>query len=205
MSHISPARTDPRILRTRQALYDALLALVTTQPYDAITVQAITDHAGVRRATFYMHFKNKEELLASVVRQHFEEVVHQIEASAAEDDFARKSTALPFIILFRHVAHHHAAYRALMHSPAAYAVIKQLRDTIAAYIKEQLLLRRPAESLPLPIDILAQFVAGAEMSMLTWWAENDAPHPAEFTAEAAHRLTLFGLQGVLGFDESLLE
>jgi AcrR family transcriptional regulator len=55
---------DPRITRTRQLLVDSLLRVVSTKPFDSVTVQDITKDATVNRATFYAHFKDKYELVS---------------------------------------------------------------------------------------------------------------------------------------------
>jgi AcrR family transcriptional regulator len=54
---------DRRVVRTRTALYDALVALVRRKDYEQITVQDILNEANVGRATFYAHFTSKDELL----------------------------------------------------------------------------------------------------------------------------------------------
>jgi AraC-like DNA-binding protein len=63
--------TDPRVLRSRRALGDALVELLHEQRFDDITVQDILDRAGVGRATFYAHYRNKEDVLHSGVEQLF--------------------------------------------------------------------------------------------------------------------------------------
>jgi AcrR family transcriptional regulator len=60
-----PQKTDPRIVRTRQALRQALLELISEHGYQNITVKAIAKRAGLNRTTFYLHFQNKEDLLNS--------------------------------------------------------------------------------------------------------------------------------------------
>jgi AcrR family transcriptional regulator len=55
---------DPRITRTRQLLVDSLLRVLSTKPFDSVTVQDITTDATVNRATFYAHFKDKYELVS---------------------------------------------------------------------------------------------------------------------------------------------
>ena len=47
-------KIDRRILRTRDALGDALVALMREKEFDDITVQEVLDRAGVGRATFYV-------------------------------------------------------------------------------------------------------------------------------------------------------
>ena len=56
-------KTDRRIQRTRQSLRTALLELIKEKDYDAISIEEITERANVGRATFYLHYKDKEDLL----------------------------------------------------------------------------------------------------------------------------------------------
>ncbi|HTX79396.1 MAG TPA: helix-turn-helix domain-containing protein, partial [Longilinea sp.] len=56
-------KTDPRIERTREALRAALMALIEEKGFDAISVQDITGRARLNRATFYLHYRDKQDLL----------------------------------------------------------------------------------------------------------------------------------------------
>ncbi len=58
-----PARPDRRVRRTREALRNALLALLVERGWDDIDVQALCVRTDIGRSTFYLHFPNKEALL----------------------------------------------------------------------------------------------------------------------------------------------
>ena len=62
-------KDDRRIQRTRKALRDALYALVLDRGYDDLSVQDITDKANLGRATFYLHYREKDELLEDLLRE----------------------------------------------------------------------------------------------------------------------------------------
>jgi len=56
-------RLDERIRRTRARLGGALVALIQEKPLNDVTVQEVLDHASVGRSTFYLHFRDKNDLL----------------------------------------------------------------------------------------------------------------------------------------------
>lgn len=56
-------KEDLRILRTRKLLCNSLLELLQKKSYEKINVNDICDNAMVHRATFYNHFKDKNDLL----------------------------------------------------------------------------------------------------------------------------------------------
>ena len=60
---------DLRKERTLTLLSSSLLGLLREKPYSQISVSEICERAMVRRATFYRHFADKEELLTYLFRQ----------------------------------------------------------------------------------------------------------------------------------------
>ena len=58
---------DLRIVKTKKALSEALFSLLRKMPFDELTVNALCTEAGVRRATFYKHFKDKYDFLSYII------------------------------------------------------------------------------------------------------------------------------------------
>lgn len=65
-------KLDPRVKRTQQLLQKALIELLKEKEFHKITVQDITQHAGVNRATFYDRFEDKFALLNACVKEDFQ-------------------------------------------------------------------------------------------------------------------------------------
>jgi AcrR family transcriptional regulator len=63
--------TDPRVRRTRQLLQQSLAQLLATREFERLSVQEITDAAGLNRATFYAHYPDKFALLECMVASRF--------------------------------------------------------------------------------------------------------------------------------------
>jgi AcrR family transcriptional regulator len=66
---------DPRIRRTREQLQTSLGCLLETHDFEKISVQDITDAAGVNRATFYAHYPDKFALLECMVADRFQSLL----------------------------------------------------------------------------------------------------------------------------------
>ncbi len=75
-------KLDPRVRRTRQSLEQAFTDVLKEKGFQAITVQDITQRAGVNRATFYAHFSDKYALLDYSIRQGFVQVIEKRMLSA---------------------------------------------------------------------------------------------------------------------------
>src|SRR5258708_39616106 len=58
--------TDPRVLRSRQMLMESLLRLLSRKEFADISIQEITDEATLNRATFYLHYPDKNALLQAM-------------------------------------------------------------------------------------------------------------------------------------------
>lgn len=54
---------DRRILKTRSVIKESLTVLMKEKPFDKITIKDITDKANINRATFYLHYMDKYDLL----------------------------------------------------------------------------------------------------------------------------------------------
>src|SRR3984885_6778263 len=62
-------RVDPRVMRTRKLIRDALTSLLAEKSFEAITVQDVAERATINRATFYAHYTDKFALLDALVRE----------------------------------------------------------------------------------------------------------------------------------------
>ncbi|HSJ89235.1 MAG TPA: TetR/AcrR family transcriptional regulator [Anaerolineales bacterium] len=71
LSTFPKEKLDPRVIRTRQLLEQAFLGVASEKGFQAVSVQDITERAGVNRATFYAHFPDKYALLDYSIRQGF--------------------------------------------------------------------------------------------------------------------------------------
>lgn len=64
---------DKRVQRTKIDLYNALFELLKQKKYEQITIKDIIEFAGYSRGTFYIHYKQKDDLLNEIINYLFKE------------------------------------------------------------------------------------------------------------------------------------
>jgi AcrR family transcriptional regulator len=187
---------DRRLTRTRRSLEDALMALVTQKNYEAISVQDIVNQANVGRATFYLHYRDKDDLLLKSLKTMFDELVEHIgpvPKRATPDD------AAPVKLLIEHVAANRERYRFLVSSASTSSMMRRVRNYIAAHFERRLKMIAPKPA-RLPLNIASAYLAGALISLLIWWLEQEKP-PAPIEIEGIfRRMALVGAIDALGLD-----
>src|SRR5258708_28119631 len=67
----STKKVDPRVKRTRHLLQQAFVELMHEKGISASSIQDIAERATLNRATFYIHFDDKYQLLDSIVQEQF--------------------------------------------------------------------------------------------------------------------------------------
>ncbi len=194
-------KTDPRIERTQQMLWAALMRLIEEKGFDAISVGDITKQAGLNRATFYLHYRDKQDLLI----QGSETVLNRLVALGGPVDPGNLKLDEPprqLVVLFSHVAEHADFYRVVLGKTGVPAFVDRLRDYAAQVGRERIVQIRliyPDAKPILDDEFVSQFMAGALLGLITWWLENNMPHSPEYMADRFGWLSIAGAYPMLGF------
>lgn len=86
--------TDPRILRSRRMLMESLGKLLTQKEFNDISIQEIADEATLNRATFYLHYPDKNALLQAMTAARFRELIERRSLAFSDCDGALRAIAL---------------------------------------------------------------------------------------------------------------
>lgn len=188
---------DRRVQRTRQLLRDALVALILERGYEAVTVQNILDRANLGRSTFYLHYRNKEELLLSG----FEQLRLALDApvprgSTATED-RRQDGADYSLALFRHAASYHRLYKAMVGKESGHLFLSHLHTHLSVSVRQHLAaLPADGRRAVVPLEVAVQYLVSSLLGLLTWWLDEDLPYPAEEMDGLFKRLTAPGLTSI---------
>src|SRR5690242_17923794 len=88
------ATTDPRILRSRRMLMDSLERLLKNKEFEDISVQEIADEATLNRATFYLHYPDKNALLQAMTESRFRDLIKRRSITFTDCNGALRAIAL---------------------------------------------------------------------------------------------------------------
>lgn len=184
---MSQKKTDRRVIRTRRLLRDALMELILEKGYDAVTVQDIAERANVGRATLYLHYRGgKEELLLSNLEEIYDELVDRIKPVKSDSSLNGDHRASR--VAFEHAAEHQDLYLVILHGQGAGAIEQRIRKYMAGVIQSDL--EKMSSNSTVPVEIVANFLAGSLITLITWWLENGMPYSAAQMADLYAQLTL---------------
>src|SRR5579859_7387649 len=86
--------TDPRILRSRRMLMEALARLLSKKEFADVSVQEIADEATLNRATFYLHYPDKNALLQAMTESRFRDLIERRAITFTDCSGALRAIAL---------------------------------------------------------------------------------------------------------------
>lgn len=185
----SKKKLDARVQRTRDALGDALIALMQEKPFDTITVQDVLDRAHVSRSTFYTHYSDKDDLLMSDAEEFFEALSMALSQHGDKSD-----RVFPVREFFAHLSDVQPFFKALVKSGKYHENMELAHGHFARGIERRLAELPRGKAIPAnQLPAIAFAHAGALLSLLSWWLDRGMREsPAEMD-ELFHRMVWNGL------------
>ncbi|BAU81257.1 asuR2 protein [Streptomyces laurentii] len=166
---------DPRARRTRALLRAAVLDLSTEKDLDSITMSDIAQRAEVNRATVYLHYKDREDLLLDATESTMEGVVEAARACRLSVDTHALPDATPthLISLFAQVDQHRAVYRQMLGEDGSARCATRLEHLLAQAWFEQLTAEPPGSPHETALQVRAHFLSGAVLAVIGRWTRGD--------------------------------
>jgi AcrR family transcriptional regulator len=168
-------RPSRQAQKTRGALLQAFNALVLERRYDDIRIADIIGRADVGRSTFYMHFRDKDDLL----RQSLSGILSILADAADEDCDMRKLQ-----IVLDHFRDNLQRARGMLNGPVSPKVVEVLGGLIAERLAARNAGREPAGVIPL--ELAAAQVAEATLGLVRAWLNGGASCSSASVARALH-------------------
>src|SRR5260370_3473065 len=168
-------KPDQRIRRTCERLGSALVALIQERPIDDVTVQDVLDRASVGRSTFYLHYRDKDDLLLSQLEKFLETMSTALSLRKEESH-----RVVPVAELFAHIGSQKKLYRALADSDRLNDFFDLAQGYFARGIEQRLTESKRLSNLRLSklpqreLGARASALAGSMLSLMRWWLDPGA-------------------------------
>lgn len=183
-------KPDSRAQRTRAQLGNALLHLILEKPIGDVTVQDVLDRSGVGRSTFYLHYRDKNDLLLSQLEGFLEFM-----STTLSEKKERSDRVAPVAEMFAHIGNQNRLYRVLLDA----GLLKDFFELAEGYFARGIE-RRLAESgrcthLPArPLAARAAALSGSLLSLLRWWLDRGEKDPPEQMDKLFHEMVWSGMK-----------
>jgi AcrR family transcriptional regulator len=198
---------DPRVRRTRKLLLDALMELIPEKGYNAITIQDITDRATLNRATFYLHYRDKDDLLYQGIHETLDNLHSRQPVPVLEQDRLTMNESVTTILSdFEHIGQNADFYCAMLGESGTAEFALKLKDLVLKTTERRLMSALgELPSGPLATDLVLEFMASGYIGVIRWWLENDMPYTPEVIARQLIHMYAVGCYKALGMEADMGE
>ena len=167
-------KEDLRITKTRAALSSAFFEMLKDTELSDITVNKICETSGVRRATFYKHFKDKDDFIIYIIkdlRTRFDQNIWKNEENPTiTKDYYHKYTAELLAFLVRHEVAMKRVVSAHMRSTFIDVFLQQnYKDTVRR-LEASVSSGMPLIASP---DVVASMLIGGIAQCIIRWFDSD--------------------------------
>lgn len=155
---------DPRIFRTRKLLLTALAELLVSIGKECITIREIVRTANVNRSTFYLHFRDKEDILA----QFQDEILSELKEAIKQPTFSYETAILHFEKNNEPIQAHLTMFEHIQNNSHLYAVLLkegEFRERFTRELINEILLFRSSVW-------EATYMANGAVGIINYWLEN---------------------------------
>lgn len=191
--------TDLRVVRTREAIRNALMDLVEEKGFEAVTVKDITTKANINRGTFYAHYQDKFDL----INKWIEEVTQQIhniinqempKFIANLESNSKPITLIPvFPLVIEYIYENNRFMKAVLSSKGDLTFQTKLKDLMWKILFENIpneLIKE--EKLLVPKQYLFAYISSAHIGLIQQWLNSGMIETPQEMAQILSTITING-------------
>lgn len=179
------SQKDPRVRRTKKQIEKALLSLLETNDYEKITVSEIAGEAGLNRATFYLHYEDKEDLLEQYLTKYLEEFERKAKIVPEEFRYDSHYAHPLFIRMFEHMAENIKFYQIMLSDLSNSQIYFSIQRIISSFVQDaSVYMQKDGILYDVPADLTKAYITSAYLGTILWWLENEMPYsPLEMATQ----------------------
>jgi len=194
-------KKDLRVMRTQKLIKDAFLRLIKEKGFQTITIRDIADEAMINRATFYLHYQDKYDLLEQMSNFYLQELMEVMDISfhLKDGEVNVKRFKITLKNIFENIQKNKEFYTVMLGpngmSDFTEKIERHLFDKFKAHfgtLVEQMKLK-------FPTDFLLSFISSAYIGVTKWWLNEGCNYSPDFMAENLANIITKGPMNTIGY------
>lgn len=174
---------DRRQRKSREAIQNALLALLRDKPLDEITISELAIKADVNRKTFYNNYHNIQEVRDELDDRYLDMIFSLIENT--EISALRSRPEDFFLKMFRAMHDNIDQCRLLFDAGEHFCLTARLKENIRPYLEKEMEEHSPGAPL---VPYIQEYVVSGLSSLINLWLHSSPMLPDEDIAKLATEL-----------------
>lgn len=170
-------KEDLRIVKTKKNLYEGLLSIMKDKPFEEIKVSEICKTSLTNRSTFYDHFNDKYELLASLIKDLEEELTKKLEENKnleTEKEYYMKMIEL----LFDHISENISIYSSIVRNNTNSIARDMFYDTLVKDVEKHIKSNHTYHG-NIPIEVITIFYVSAVINVCVYYISDPTKYKKE--------------------------
>lgn len=196
-------KKDLRVMRTHKMIIEAFFHLVEEKGFESITVQEIADRAMINRATFYAHFKDKQDLYEQIFDfavQAFTSVL-DADKTVQGNRIEVKKIELLLTKIYNNIHKNKNFFLTIMDGSSNEILRRKLADILYEKYADTLAQLKITENeIEVPIDFIIEYMTSIFIGTLHWWVTSDTDMTPNHLARLVIKLVGNGHLTVLGIE-----
>lgn len=188
-------KQDLRKIKTRRAIDEAFTRLIAEKGFGAMTIKDIAEEAVINRGTFYMHYTDKYDLLASYENALLEGLYEILSRTIDEEDQIL-SIGMPRKIAtetFNYIDDNADKIIALFNSEGGSSQFEhKVRAHMLDYYRIHSAKLIDESRLRIDLNHLLAYITSAHIGLIRNWLENGRRESSEELADILETLTVNG-------------
>ncbi|WP_039075981.1 MULTISPECIES: TetR/AcrR family transcriptional regulator [Bacillus] len=187
-------KNDRRYLKTEREIYKVFGQLLNQKNFDQITITDITTLADINRGTFYLHYKDKHDLL-SKCQQKFLSDLKSLSSTVEKLDiveYYRSNKHIPFLVeMIKYYKENHLILGALLKEKFDLTFKREIQNLMEENIFSIPNVKKQEQG-TISRNFLISYVFSAHFGIIREWLNQGMQESPEEIASLISRLSLQG-------------
>lgn len=182
MNHLN--RQEKKSQKTKALLKDTFIELILEKNnIQSITVSEVTERADFNRATFYIHFTSKLDLLEELYNDAIEGIHQSIKNPYKNLDKVLINSVIPSnTLIFEYVAEYKRLFKAL-DTVEDSDIYRRLETLLWNLFTEEIYVERETDAETTEYELFLSFQVHATVGVIKYWIKNDFNYSTEVMSE----------------------